>query len=116
MLTRRRNRDTLFVFHTCYFICLWSGSLLFIFMSIELFIVETSLNERVSSIHKITETGLLSHFSFGFKVQMERMQPVVMAPKNPFFHPSPSSTPPLSSYLPPICGAGWDSNPRCAAV
>ena len=40
----------------------------------------------------------LSHFSFGFKVQMGRIQPVVMAPKNPFFHPS------LSSYLPPIGG------------
>ena len=54
---------------------------------------------------------LLSHFSFGFKVQMGRIQLVVMAPKNPFFHPTPSSSPPLSSYLPPICGAGWDSNP-----
>ena len=30
----------------------------------------------------------LSHFSFSFKVQMGRMQPVVMAPKNPFLHPS----------------------------
>ena len=34
MLTRRRNRDTFFVFHTCYFICLGPGSLLFIFVSI----------------------------------------------------------------------------------
>ena len=42
MLTRRRNRDTLFVFHTCYFICLGPGSLLFIFVSIGVF-VEISL-------------------------------------------------------------------------
>ena len=50
-------------------------------------------------------------FHLVFKVQMGHMQPVVMAPKNPFFHPTPSFSPPLSSHLPPICGAGWDSNP-----
>ena len=53
ILTRRRNRDTLFVFRTCYLICLGPGSLLFIFVSIGAFVVEISLvNERVSSIHK----------------------------------------------------------------
>ena len=51
MSTRRRNRDTLFVFHTCNFICLGPGSLLFIFVSIGAFVVEKSLfNERVVCI------------------------------------------------------------------
>ena len=51
MLTRRRNRDTLFVFHTCYFICLGPGSLLFIFASIGVFVVEISpVNESVVGI------------------------------------------------------------------
>ena len=59
MLTRRRNRDTRFAFHTCYFVCLGPGSLIFIFVSIELFVVEISLvNERVPSIHKnLQNTG-----------------------------------------------------------
>ena len=39
---------------------------------------------------------VLSFFIWGFKVQMGRMQPVVMAPKNPFL---PSSAPPPLSYL-----------------
>ena len=57
--TSRRNGNTLFVFHTCYFVCLGPGSLLFIFVSIELFVVEISLvNERVSSIYKIPEMGI----------------------------------------------------------
>ena len=50
MLTRRKNRDTLFVFYTCYFICLGPGSLLFIFVSIGVFVVGISLNERVVCI------------------------------------------------------------------
>ena len=51
ILTRRRNRDTLFVFRTCNIICLGPGSLLFIFVSIRVFVVEISLvNERVVCI------------------------------------------------------------------
>ena len=51
MPTRRRNRDTFFVFHTCYFICLGPGSLLFIFVSTGVFVVEISLvNERVACV------------------------------------------------------------------
>ena len=50
MLTRRRNRDTLFVCHTCKFIYLGLGSLLFIFVSIGVFVVEISLNEWVVCI------------------------------------------------------------------
>ena len=42
ILTRRRKRDTLFVFRTCDFICLGPGSLLFIFVSIGVFVVEIS--------------------------------------------------------------------------
>ena len=45
---------------------------------------------------KELELLLLSHFSFGFKVQMGRIQPVVMAPKNPFFH----RLPPLLRFPP----------------
>ena len=63
MLTRRRNRDTLFVFHTCYFICLGPGSLLFIFVSIELFVVEISLvDERVVCI------AFLFHIPVDFQI------------------------------------------------
>ena len=51
MLTTRRNRDTRFVSHTRYFICLGPGSLFFIFVSIGVFVVEISLvNERVVCI------------------------------------------------------------------
>ena len=45
MLTRRRNRDTLFVFHTRYFIYLGLGSWLFIFVSIGVFVEISLVNE-----------------------------------------------------------------------
>ena len=57
ILTRRRNRGTLFVFRTCNFIYLGSGSLVFIFVSIGVFVVEISLvNERVVCIAFVFHT------------------------------------------------------------